>query len=102
MRKRAAISLAAKLSAIDTTTNPANTMARYITTALTVIGMSIAMASPFVNVASKALATNLKLKFYIQVLLKDSLSSHFYRPYRLLIGFKLLPNYHFQKDNTFL
>ena len=59
MHKRLAISLAAKLSAIDTTTNPANTMAKYIITALTVIGMSIAIASPFVNAASSALATNL-------------------------------------------
>lgn len=62
-RKRVAISVAAKLSAMDTTTNPANIIARYITTALTVIGMSMAIASPFEKVASSAFATNLSIIF---------------------------------------
>lgn len=58
-RRRVAISLAAKLSAMDTTTQPANIIPRYITTALTVIGMSMAIASPCENVASTAFATTL-------------------------------------------
>lgn len=60
-RRRVAISFGAKLSAIDTTTHPAKTMAKYIITALTVICMSIAIASPFENVASIAFATNLEI-----------------------------------------
>ena len=59
-RKRVAISFAAKLSAIDTTTSPAYIIAKYKTTAFTVIGMSIAIASPFENIASSAFATNLR------------------------------------------
>lgn len=58
-RNRVAISLGAKLSAMETTTSPENTIARYIITAVTVIGMSIAIASPFVNCAFRAFATNL-------------------------------------------
>lgn len=57
--KRVAISFAAKLSAIDTTTNPPIIIAKYMITAVTVIGMSIAIASPFENIESSALATNL-------------------------------------------
>lgn len=59
IRKRVAISLGAKLSAIDTTTNPASTIAKYIITAVAVIGMSMAIASPLLNLASSAFATNL-------------------------------------------
>jgi len=59
-RRRVAISFGAKLSAIDTTTHPARTMARYIITAFTVICMSMAIASPFENEASIAFATNLE------------------------------------------
>lgn len=58
-RKRVAISFAAKLSGIDTTTNPASTIAKYIMTEFTVIGISIAIASPFENIVSSAFATNL-------------------------------------------
>lgn len=58
-RKRVAISFGAKLSAMATTTNPAYTIAKYMMTALTVIGMSIAIASPFENIAPNAVATNL-------------------------------------------
>ena len=55
-RKRVAISFGAKLSAIDTTTQPDRTIAKYIITALTVIGMSMAILSPFENIASTAFA----------------------------------------------
>lgn len=59
-RKRVAISFGAKLSAIDTTINPASTIAKYIITAVTVIGMSMAIASPLEKLASSAFATNLE------------------------------------------
>lgn len=58
-RKRVAISLGAKLSAIDTTTSPASITARYIMAAMLVMGMSIAIASPLQNSMSSAFATNL-------------------------------------------
>lgn len=45
---------------MDTATHPARIIAKYITIAWTVIGMSIAIASPFENVASTAFATNLQ------------------------------------------
>lgn len=57
---RVAISFAAKLSAIDTTTYPARTIAKYIITAVDVIGMSIAIASPLVKIISSAFATSLE------------------------------------------
>lgn len=54
------ISVGAKLSAIDTTTWPARMIARYITTELTSIGISIAIADPFSNPkVPRAYATNL-------------------------------------------
>ncbi|CAJ2677404.1 unnamed protein product [Trifolium pratense] len=65
-RRRVAISFGAKLSAIDTTAHPAKTMARYIITALTVIWVSIAIASPFEKLASIAFATNLKITWQTQ------------------------------------
>lgn len=56
------ISIGAKLSAIDTTTYRARTMARYITTAFTFIGISIAVADPFSKPSvSSAYATNLQV-----------------------------------------
>lgn len=58
-RKRVAISLGAKLSAIDTTTSPASITARYMMTAILVMGMSMAIASPLQNSKSSAFATNL-------------------------------------------
>lgn len=58
--RRVAISFAAKLSAIETTTIPASMVAKYIITALTVIGISIATASPRENHAFSAFATNLQ------------------------------------------
>lgn len=45
-RKRVAISDGAKLSAMETTTQPARIVPRYAMTAYWFIGMSIAMASP--------------------------------------------------------
>lgn len=60
-RKRVAISLAAKLSAMDTTIHPERIIAKYTITAVTVIGMSIAIVSPFENVTSRAFATILNL-----------------------------------------
>ena len=55
------ISSAAKLSAMETTTKPARTIATQIITALTVIGMSMAIADPFDNPnVSIAFATRLQ------------------------------------------
>lgn len=54
------ISSAAKLSAMDTTMYPARTIARQITTALTFIGISIAIADPLSKPSAlSAYATNL-------------------------------------------
>lgn len=60
---RVPISLGAKLSAIDTTTRPERMMAKYITTALYVIGISIAIASPLLNNVSSAFATILGIQY---------------------------------------
>lgn len=52
------ISAGAKLSAMETTIYPANTIARYIITAIGFIGMSIAIADPFSKPrVSRAFAT---------------------------------------------
>lgn len=60
IRMRIAISLATKLSGMETTTQPARIMARYAVTACTFICMSIAIESPFLNPsASRELATRL-------------------------------------------
>ena len=56
------ISRGAKLSAIDTTTQPAKTIARQITTELTFIGISIAIADPLSKPSVLiACATNLHI-----------------------------------------
>lgn len=60
---RVPISFATKLSAIDTTTRPERMMAKYITTALYVIGISIAIASPLLNNVSSAFATVLGIQY---------------------------------------
>jgi hypothetical protein len=58
MRMRSATSFATKLS--GTATQPASTIAKYAVTASTFMGLSIAMASPFLNPsASRAFATRL-------------------------------------------
>ena len=63
MRMRTAISFATKLLGIGTATQPASTMAKYAVTACTFMGMSIAMALPFLNPSSsRAFATCLHAK----------------------------------------
>jgi hypothetical protein len=64
---RTATSFATKLSGIGTATQPASTMAKYAVTACTFMGISIAMASPFLNPsASRAFATRLHVKLHMR------------------------------------
>lgn len=61
-----AISLAAKLSAMETTIQPANMIARYIITASTVIVISMAIVSPVAKLPLIAFATNLCIKYCVK------------------------------------
>ena len=61
MRRRVAISAAAKESAMATTTQPASTIPKYATTASAVIGMSMATASPGALTASHCPPSRAKL-----------------------------------------